>query len=400
MTTDTAGAPGSAAAVLADEDVDALLAAIDAAADRVGYSSLTAAADRDARFPWPVWESLRALGVPGLEVPVDAGGLRASTAATCRVVERLGMHSIAASTAFFTFSGFGAHLLAPLPADHPLRGLLPGLGEGTVRVCLSLTEPGGGSDLSALRTSLTRRGPGWRLSGAKLYTTLAGQSTHVVVGCLTPGAGPWTERFALAVLPADAPGLTARRIDTQTLRTCPTYEVVYDDVEVPDDAVLAPPEGFAALRGVLNAERLAVGAQSCGLAAAALGLARDQALLREIGGGPLYDKQTVRHALVDRWQDLCAARALLRSAAVAVDAGDPDGVLPTMAQRCAASAAHAAADLAVQVHGGMGLMTESATQRLWRDTRLHLIGPIAREASADYLGRRLRATPDLPSGGR
>lgn len=88
---------------------------------------------------------------------------------------------------------------------------------------------------------------------------------------------------------------------------------------------------------------------------------------------------------------MTSARALVDLACGSVDSGETEGVLPTMAQRQAARAAHSTADLCVQLHGGSGLVSDGEPQRLWRDTRLHLIGPIAQEVSADYLGRVLAA---------
>lgn len=371
---------------LGDADVEALLDAFEVASSRVDLPGLSRRADRDAEFPWPVWQVLTDLGLPALQVPDETGRAPAGAAAVCRIVERLARHGIAASTALFTFNGFGAHLVGALPASHPLRRLLPGLGEGSVRSALSLTEAGGGSDLSGMTTTLSRTDTGWTLHGAKMFTTLAGESTHLVVGGLVRDAeGRWTDRLGLAVVAPDAPGVTMNRVSTQALRSCPTYEVFYDDVAVPAGDVIEPPSAIAVLKGVLNHERLAVAAQSCGLGAVALTDARDHAAGRPFRAGALADLQVVRHRVVDRWQDLQAARALVGQAAAQVDAGGSDGVLPTMAQRFAARAAFDAADLAVQLHGGAGLTTEVDAQRWWRDTRLHLIGPVAQEMSADYL---------------
>lgn len=384
-----------------DLEADSFLRAIDQAAIESRFADLTRSADQAGEFPWPIWDAVCRLGVTGINVPEADGGLAASAELTCRIIERLATHSIAASTAVLTFAGFASQLLTALPEQHALTGLLPGISDGSVRGSLSLTEPSGGSDLSGMRTRLRRTGDTWRLTGEKLYTTLAGESTHIVVGALVDGDGSWTQRLALAVVTPDQSGVGISRLPTQALRSCPTYVVHYDDVEVPAESIVAPPVAISVLTGILNHERLAIAAQSCGLAVRALQSAIDQARLREVGGGVLADKQVVRHALVDSWQDLRAARALLVEAAAEVDAGETSGVLPTMAQRCAARAAHATADLAVQLHGGMGLTMECDAQRHWRDTRLHLIGPAAQEVSADYLGRQLFAGPSLlEHGGR
>jgi alkylation response protein AidB-like acyl-CoA dehydrogenase len=373
------------------ETTDAVLAAIDQVAANEDFAGVTMRADLEGRFPEEIWASLVKLGVPSFDLPEAHGGIGASVLDLCRVIETLGRHSIAASTSVFTFSGFGAHLFDSLPADATLRGLLDGIASGEVRTALGLTEASGGSDLSTMRTRLVP-GPdaAWRLNGSKMYTTLAGSASHIVVGALLSGPdGRWVDRFALAVVERESSGITATRVPMEVLRSCPTYEVHFDDVEVPADFVIEPPLALTVLMSILNQERLAVAAQSCGLGQRALELARAYSETRIVFGSVVLDKQAPAHSLVEAWEHLTNARALVRAAAISLE-GDDAGALATMAQRSAARAAHLAADASLQVHGGSGLQSDSEIQRIWRDTRLHLIGPITREASADYLARRFR----------
>jgi alkylation response protein AidB-like acyl-CoA dehydrogenase len=370
-------------------EIDDVLVAIDDVATGMNFDVLTSTHDADASFPWTIWEALVELGLPTLEMSEAHGGLNWPVSSVARVLERLAYHSIAASTAYFTFTGFGSHVIAGLDANHPLRSLLGSIATGEVRTALSLTEPGGGSDLASMRTRLDPDGNSWRLRGAKMYTTLAGEATHLVVGALVPGEESWSRRMAFAVVNPAATGVTIARVSTQALRTCPTYEVAYDDVRVERDDVIAAGVAFPCLMAMLNLERIAVAAQSCGLAARALDDALAYARVRESGSGTLTDFQVVRHQLAEAWQALNSARALLDAATRRIADGDKSGVLPTMAGRQAAMAAYQIADLNVQLHGGSGLTTAMRAQRLWRDTRLHLIGPVPQAVSADYLARQL-----------
>jgi hypothetical protein len=243
-----------------------------------------------------------------------------------------------------------------------------------------------------MRTTLSEETGVWRLRGSKMFTTLAREATHIVVGCLVPGESSWRERFALAVVPADIHGLVMSRLEIDSLRSCPTYEVFLDDVAVAEGSVIKPPDAFRVLIDVLNQERVAVASQSLGLARRALQLTMAYVEQREVAGGLLADKQVVGHRLVDCWEEFESARLLVREAAQAVDRGERSGVLPTMSQRCAATMAHGAADLGVQLHGGGGLERGTELNRLWRDTRLHLIGPVAREEATDRLFRYMRSS--------
>jgi alkylation response protein AidB-like acyl-CoA dehydrogenase len=367
-----------------------LLESVCALARSRDFRGATAEADREHAFPWPIWEALCDSGLPGLDVPVEYGGQGGGCHDVAVTFEVLAEHSIAATTALFTFAGFGAHLVSRLDASHPLRQLLPGLAIGRVRAALGLTEPAGGSALARMQTTLSSESGTYRLRGSKVFTTLAQEATHIVFGCLVPGDSPWRERFALAVVPPETPGLVISPLEIDSLRSCPTYEVFLDDVEVADGYVVEPPDAFQVLMDVLNQERIGVASQSLGLARRALQLAMAHVDQREVAAGLLADQQVVGHRLVDCWEDLESARLLVFRAAQAVDCGERSGVLPTMAQRSAAATAYAAADLAVQLHGGGGLERGTELNRLWRDTRLHLIGPVAREEAADYLFRHMR----------
>jgi acyl-CoA dehydrogenase len=354
------------------------------------FRGVTNKADYDHKFPFEIWDALCEMELPGLDLPTEIGGQGGGSIDIAYVFEALAAHSIAATTAHFTFSGFGNHVVAGLDESHGLRVLLPGMVAGSVRVALGLTEPSGGSDLSRMRTRLVREGDGWRLQGSKIFTTLAGEATHIFFGCLLEGEGAWRDRFSLAMVPNDTPGMTVNGLEIEALRSTPTYEVGLEGVEVAGGFVVEPPHAFDALMSVLNQERIAVSAQSIGLGRRALEIALAHAETREVSGGLLVAKQTVAHRLVDCWEGLEAARLLVLQAATAVDAGVTSGVLPTMAERKAAEVAFKATDLAVQLHGGGGLERGSEVHRLWRDTRLHLIGPVAREEAADYLFRNMR----------
>ena len=374
------------------EEASMLCRTVDEVATRERFREATAIADEKATFPWEIWEALVGVGLPGLEVSGEYGGAGRNTSESCYVLERLATHSIAASTAMFTMVGFGTHLLEELSIDHDLRKALNQIQTGEFRSCLGLTEASGGADLSQISTRLRKQGSSWLLNGTKLYTTLAGEATHIVVGALFgDSSDPWTSRFTICLVPAEYRNIAKSRISTQALRCCPTYQVYFDDVELNDKEVLMPPEGLRVLMAILNKERLAVGAQSCGLAVRAMQLGIEYAQSREIAGTLLSNKQVIIHRLVDLWTKLTAARLLMRRAAYGVDEKDHSGVLPTMAQQYAANIAHEIADFALQIHGGFGLTTDSEIQRIWRDTRLHLIGPIPREMANDYLGRKLKS---------
>jgi alkylation response protein AidB-like acyl-CoA dehydrogenase len=379
-----------------DDSIAAIRATVDALARRSDLRSRGQAADREACFDPRTWDALVEAHLPGLLVPEEFGGQNAGVEVYAAVIEQLAHASIAASTYLFTHAGFASSLLADLDTDHPLRAaLLPGVATGDVRFALAVTEPTGGSDLSSLRTQLSGEADSRTLRGEKAFTTLAGSATHLLVAALDesmPSDLRWSQRLTLVVVPMDAHGVERNRMRTEVLRSAPTYSVHLDDVPVDAEWTIPAGKASAVLRNILGVERIAVASQSIGLARAAREEAIQYARNRLVGEQRLLDRQAISHALVDVTEQAHAAELVVADAARAVDRKEVRATtLATMAQRLAASAAHKTADVAVQIHGGHAFLTDSIVQQLWRDTRLHLIGPVARESSADWLADRLLA---------
>lgn len=361
---------------------DALLerAFLDEAVIEAGWRSPGAAAEDGAALEsGDPHASLRAmvrlLGERGVLALVlngrDGGAFDAvQWRAVCLARERLG-HASPLLELAFAMQGLGSYAISEHGTDAQRARWLPRVLSGEAVAGFALTEPEAGSDLSGLSTTAERDGDAYVLRGHKVLISNAPIGDVFTLFAATAPAGE-RRRVSAFVVPGDAPGLT--RTSTRVLGGHPIGELRLDGVRVPaEDRLGDEGDGMRVALGTLHRFRPTVGAAALGFGQRALDETLAHVSRRRQFGGPLAEQQAVQMGLADMACDLEAARLLVYRCAAQSDAGDADrdaeAKAGSMAKLVATEAAFRVIDRAVQLHGGRGVMHESAVARLYEDVR-------------------------------
>jgi alkylation response protein AidB-like acyl-CoA dehydrogenase len=272
---------------------------------------------------------------------------------------------------------------------------LPGIADGSVKISFAITEPDAGSNSHNITTS-ARRDPdgGWRLTGHKYYISGVDESdATLVVARMQDSKG--TLRPAMFLVPTDAPGYTYQPIEMAFLAAERQFTVFFDDVHLPDEALIGGEEaGLAALFAGLNPERITVAAQSTGLGRYALAKGTAYARDRSVWGRPIGAHQAVAHPLAKAHIEVELARLATTRAAWLYDVGDPSaGEAANMAKYAAAEAAINAVDASVQAHGGNGMSTDYGIGPLIGSVRTTRIAPVSREMILNFVAQHTLGLP-------
>lgn len=261
--------------------------------------------------------------------------------------------------------------LADTAAQH---ALLEAALDGTAVGCFAATEPHGGSSLAGARTLASRRGEGWHLRGCKRYISNVGTATHALVVARIDGRDEPND-LSVFVVPVGAGGAeVAGFFTTAGSSACDVGELRID-VEVGPDALLGSPGlGLLYANRLLQFERLSICAQLLAGARTSLGLAMAHARRREVAGGPLVEKQVVRHRLANCQVELWAAEAMFDGVLRAMADDQPVSHESAAAKVFCTRTAERIADQCMQVFGARGYTTNYPLERIWRDVRLARIG--------------------------
>ncbi|MER7761086.1 acyl-CoA dehydrogenase family protein [Streptomyces sp. NPDC097619] len=329
--------------------------------------------DRTKHFPVDTLREAAALGLGGVYVREEHGGSGLSRTDGVLVFETLatGCPSIAAYLSIHNMVGW----MIDRYGDRSQRARwLPGLCSAATLASYCLTEPGAGSDAAALRTRAVREGDHYVLTGVKQFISGAGAAGVYLVMARTGQDGP--DGISAFVVEREDPGVSFGP-DEQKMgwNAQPTRQVVLDGVRVPADRRLgAEGDGFRIAMNGLNGGRLGIAACSLGGAQSALDRSLSYLATRRAFDRRLLDAQALQFRLADMATELAAARALVRQAAEAMDAGDPIAPrLCAMAKRFATDTGYAVADAALQLHGGYGYLSEYGIEKIVRDLRVHQI---------------------------
>lgn len=342
-------------------------------------------------YPEALIERMKKLGVFGLAVPEEYGGTPVSTSCYVLVTEELarGWMSLAGAMGGHTVV---AKLLLRFGTEEQKRRWLPRLATGEVRATMALTEPGGGSDLQAIRTLARRTADGYVVNGSKTWITNARRSGLIALLCKTdPDATP-AHRGISVLLVEHGPGLTVSRdlpkLGYKGVESC---ELSFEDHRTPADAVLGGVEGrgFAQMMKGLETGRLQVAARALGVGRAALEDSLAYAQERESFGKPIWQHQSIGNYLADMATSLSAARHLTLHAAREADAGRRVDMEAGMAKLFASETALQIALNAVRIHGGYGYSTEFDVERYFRDAPLMIVGEGTNEIQRNVIVRQL-----------
>ncbi|MCP2251648.1 Acyl-CoA dehydrogenase [Prauserella aidingensis] len=359
--------------------------------------------EHDNVYPEALVEQMKQLGIFGLAVPEPYGEVRVSAPCYALVTEELarGWMSLAGAMGGHTVV---AKLLSDYGTEAQKQKYLPRMATGELRATMALTEPGGGSDLQALRTVAAPASGdgdtsgGYVLNGAKTWISNARRAGLVAVLCKTdPDADP-PHRGISVLLVEKGPGFTVSRdlpkLGYKGVESC---ELSFDDCHVPASALLGGVEGkgFAQMMRGLEIGRIQVAARATGVARAAFDDALRYAQERESFGVPIWKHQSVGNHLAEMGTKLSAARQLLLHAARSYDSGRRSDMEAGMAKLFCSETAMEVALTAVRVHGGYGYSTEFDVERYFRDAPLMIVGEGTNEIQRDVVARQLVARGGL-----
>ena len=353
--------------------------------------------EREGRYPTEIVARMAEMGLFGITVPDEFGGLGLDTVSMSLVFEEI-------SRGWMGVAGvLGSHSLScRMIANHGTtdqkQRWLPDLATGRRRTGIGLTEPGGGSDLQGITTRAWRDGDDYVVRGTKTWITNARYADPLPVLVKTdPDAEPRHKGMSVMMVEAGLAGYEVTKdIGKLGYKGPESCEVVLDDVRVPADCLLGGVEGrgFVQVMSGLEAGRVNIAARSVGIAQAALDASLSYAQQREAFGRPIAEFQAIQLKLADMATELEAARLLTRWAADRIDKGLRADVEAGMAKYFASEAAIKASLEAMRIHGGYGYSTEFEIERLYRDAPLMAIGEgtneIQRTVIAKGLLRRAR----------
>lgn len=354
---------------------------------------------RDELIPLPLLQELGDLGVFGLTAPEEFGGSGLGKVAMCVVSEALSRGYIGVGS-LGTRSEIAAELILAHGTPEQKARLLPPIASGEVIPTAVFTEPEAGSDLGSLRTRAVRDGDAWKVTGAKTWITHAARADLMTLLVRTNPDVKDHRGLSMFLAekprgtdadPFPAPGMSGGEIGVIGYRGMKEYEIAFDGFEVAHSSLLGGQEGqgFSQLMATFESARIQTAARAIGVAQNALDLALDYALVRRQFGQPIAAFPRVANKLAMMAAELLGARRLAWFAAAAKDQGRRCDLEAGMAKLVAARVAWAAADNAVQIHGGTGFAVEQPVSRVLADARILNIFEGAGEIQAQVIARRL-----------
>jgi alkylation response protein AidB-like acyl-CoA dehydrogenase len=355
------------------------------------FTQRAAEIDRTGEFPWDNYETLRAAGLLGLNIPEEYGGGGADALTHCLLVEELAR--VCASTSLIP----AVNKLATLPvlfAGTPEQQarFLPPIADGSRMASYCLTEPGSGSDAAAMASRAVRDGDDYVINGTKRFITGGGvSSTYVYYAVTDPEAG--SRGISAFVLDSSMPGFqVGKHEDKLGVRGSPTTEIICQDVRVPAANRLGDEgQGFPLALRALDHSRVTIGAQAVGIAQGALDYARGYIEERRQFGKPIAEFQGIQFMLADMAMQTEAARSLMYTAAAKAEREDPDLTFFAAAAKCfAGDTAMKVTTDAVQLLGGYGYIKEYPVERHFRDAKITQLYEGTNQVLRVVMARRLR----------
>ena len=360
--------------------------------ERTFPAGVVAGFEREGDIPDSAWRAFADQGLLAVGVPERDGGDGGGAVELSLLVHELARASLSLAMRYLASAYSGVQTLVRCGSESQRERFLTAYLEGGFEFGLGFTEADGGTDVSTWRASAHRGDAGWRLSGSKMFTSNADHASRLIVLARTEPADAERRHrgFTLFLVDPHAPGVTRRRIPTMGLRAEGAFEVTFDDVELPPDAVLGDEgRGFYDLFGSLDVERILVAAAAVGNASAALDDAVTYAGERRAFGRPIGAFQAVQHQLADSACDVRVGWLLALDAAREFDREGACALSATMAKYVASERAFAAIHRGMRVLGGYGFTTEFPMERRFRDAQLFLTGPISSEMARSFIGERL-----------
>jgi short-chain 2-methylacyl-CoA dehydrogenase len=353
--------------------------------------------DREETFPLEVVRQMGELGFFGLPLPEAYGGAGVGALTAAIVLEELGRADQSVAVTLSVASGLAGGMIVAFGTDAQKERWLPPLATGEILASFALTEPGGGSDAAAAKTTAKLDGGSWVIDGSKSFITNSGTpitSVHVVQAATEPGGG--THALSSFLVPAGTRGLTVGApYRKMGWHASDTHELAFEGCRVPEDHLLGERgRGFAQALFALDGGRIAIAAIAVGLAQACLDDSVRYASERHAFGRTIGSFELIQGKLADMRAATESARLLTHRAAWLKEQGRPHTAEASLAKLVSSEAAVMCAREAVQIHGGYGYIEEYRVARFYRDAKVLEIGEGTSEIQRLIIARDL----GIPAG--
>ncbi|MCF1592577.1 acyl-CoA dehydrogenase family protein [Streptomyces muensis] len=343
-------------------------------------------------YPFALWDKLTAAGFHGIGIAEEYGG-QGGDILTQMTLARGLARSLAGLTWIWGITSFaGGKSIGLYGSEEQKQRFLPEIAAGRSRWSIGFTEPSGGTDLlGMMRTTAVRGDGGWILNGQKTWCSAAHVADNILLLALTDKDAPKRHQgVTLFALPARTEGVTIREIPKLGMRAMGSCDVYLDDVFVPDELVLGEPNrAWYMLLPTLNNERIMLSSFCLGILDGVLEDALAYLQVREAFGHKIGEFQALQHHVANIAMWRTQTELVVQKAAWLQSQGLPCGQEANMAKVIASEHAVNAADLGIQILGGMGYSAETDMQRYWRDARLFRIGPITNEMARNTIAEGL-----------
>jgi alkylation response protein AidB-like acyl-CoA dehydrogenase len=347
--------------------------------------------DETGSLRWEAIRKMSSIGLLGLDVPEEYGGIGMDALGVAIAVEELGRACGSTALSITAHNGLGCAPITRWGTPEQKAKYLPRLVSGEVLGALALTEPGAGSDLAGgVQTTAVLEGDSWVINGSKAWITNAGLAPVITV-LLRTDKEEGTAGFSMMLVETGIEGFTIHAPEKKMgLRGSPTQMLSFDEVRVPRDAILGEQgRGFQQTMQTLDSGRIGIGALSVGLAQAAFEESIRYAKQRRAFGKPISEHQAIQWMIADAALEIEAARLMVYRAAWLKAQGKPFNKQAAMAKLMASEVAEKVARNAIQIHGSYGYSREFPVERIYRDQRLMTIGEGTSEIQRLVIARRV-----------
>jgi alkylation response protein AidB-like acyl-CoA dehydrogenase len=355
-------------------------------------------------YPTEIVEGLKELGIFGLMIPEEYDGLGESLLTYALCVEEIARGWMSVSGVINTHF-IVAYMLMRHGTDEQKRKYLPAMAAGDVRGAFSMSEPGLGSDVAAVKTKATRVDDGYEITGQKMWLTNGGSSNLVAVLARTDEGAESVYKNLTTFLVEKEPGFgevgqgitVPGKIDKMGYKGIDTTEMVFDKHRIGAGQVLgeAPGQGFYQMMDGVEVGRVNVAARACGIANRAFELGVAYAQQRETFGKPIAQHQAILFRIAEMATKVETAHAMMVRAARQKDSGERNDVEAGMAKMVASEYCNEVVEASFRIHGGYGYSKEYEIERLYREAAFMLIGEGTTDIQKMIIGRRMLETYKL-----
>ncbi|QQK80273.1 acyl-CoA dehydrogenase family protein [Salicibibacter cibi] len=328
--------------------------------------------EEEDAIPGNLIDKAKELGLFGLSIPEEYGGIGLDTVGKCIVYEQLGRTHNGYVSLIGAHTGIGSTGLVRLASEELKQKYLPDMAAGRKIGCFALSEPGAGSDATNLGTTAEKKGDKWFVNGTKHFITNAPIADVFTVFALTDREKGAKGGITAFLIEKDFPGIKVGKPDKKMgLKGSHTSQVIFDNCEVPDENVIGEVGmGYVSALTILGEGRVGLAARSVGSSKKLIDLSMEYAEERKQFGKPISKQQAIQWMLADMETETEAAKTMTYRAAWLIDQGEKAIKESSMAKLFATETYNKVADKAVQIHGGMGYMAEYPAERFYRDARI------------------------------